>query len=134
MNERSLENHAVLLRFELDGRTFTEVVRRSEAMMVVASDPTRGYGRHSGFSHEVQNAAGDTLYRRIARGPTFPFREVSSPDGTMKKVTAPEGKRTVDSDTQMTATDPNGAGIVDITVIDPGGTSVMSAADQFTYV
>lgn len=96
MHERNLKNHAVLLRFEYDGRTFTEVDRRSEAMKVVASDPTLGYEGHSGFWYEVQNAAGDTLYRRITQDPTFPYREVSSPDGTMKKVSTPEGKRSVE--------------------------------------
>lgn len=41
---------------------------------------------------------------------------------------------TIDSDTRITATDPGGAGTADITVIGPGGSSVMSAADRFTYV
>lgn len=50
-------------------------------MKVVASDPTRGFEGRSGFWYEVQNAAGDTLYRRITQDPTFPYREVSSPHG-----------------------------------------------------
>ena len=81
MHERNLKNHAVLLRFDYDGHTFTEVGRRSEAMKVVASDPTRGFEGRSGFWYEVQNAAGDTLYRRITQDSTFPYREVSSPHG-----------------------------------------------------
>lgn len=96
MHERDLKSHAVLLQFEYDGRTFMEVDRRSEAMKVVASDPTRGYEGHSGFWYEVQNAAGDTLYRRITHDPTFPYREVSSPEGTMTRVSAPDGKRTIE--------------------------------------
>jgi hypothetical protein len=41
----------------------------------------------------------------------------------------------VNSATSITATSPaGGAGIVDITVTAPGGTSATSAADQFTYV
>jgi hypothetical protein len=41
---------------------------------------------------------------------------------------------TVNSATLITATSPAGsAGVVDITVITPGGTSATSAADQFTY-
>ncbi|MEO0061734.1 MAG: hypothetical protein RLZZ08_294 [Pseudomonadota bacterium] len=41
---------------------------------------------------------------------------------------------TVNSATQVTATAPAGTGTVDITVTAAGGTSVTSAADQFTYV
>ncbi|OSZ68452.1 hypothetical protein CAP40_07665 [Sphingomonas sp. IBVSS2] len=42
---------------------------------------------------------------------------------------------TIDSNTQITATSPAGsAGTVDITVTNPGGTSLTSAADRFTYV
>lgn len=40
---------------------------------------------------------------------------------------------TVDSDTQITATAPDGAGTVDVTVITPTGQSAVSGADQFTY-
>jgi hypothetical protein len=41
---------------------------------------------------------------------------------------------TIVSDTQITTTSPAGAaGIVDVTVTTPGGTSAASAADQFTY-
>ena len=41
---------------------------------------------------------------------------------------------TVNSDTQITITSPaQAAGIVDVTVTTPGGTSTTSAADQFTY-
>jgi hypothetical protein len=39
---------------------------------------------------------------------------------------------TVDSNTQITATSPPGAGTVDVTVSN-GGTSATSPADQFTY-
>ncbi|MGD0076731.1 MAG: IPT/TIG domain-containing protein, partial [Candidatus Binataceae bacterium] len=39
----------------------------------------------------------------------------------------------VNSATSITATSPAGSGTVDITVTTPGGTSVTSAADQFTY-
>lgn len=39
----------------------------------------------------------------------------------------------LDSDTQITATSPAGAGTVDVTVTIPAGTSATSAADQFTY-
>jgi hypothetical protein len=39
----------------------------------------------------------------------------------------------VDSPTQITATSPAGAGLVDITVTTPGGTSATAAADGFTY-
>jgi uncharacterized repeat protein (TIGR03803 family) len=42
---------------------------------------------------------------------------------------------TVTSDTQITAIDPAGTGVVDVTVTTPlGGTSANSAADLFTYV
>jgi IPT/TIG domain len=42
---------------------------------------------------------------------------------------------TVNSDSQITATSPTGAGVVDVTVTTPvGGTSGTSSADQFTYV
>ncbi|MGC7402303.1 IPT/TIG domain-containing protein [Pandoraea pneumonica] len=41
----------------------------------------------------------------------------------------------VDSDTQITATTPVGsAGIVDVRVTTPGGTSAIAAADKYTYV
>ena len=40
---------------------------------------------------------------------------------------------TVNSSTQITATDAAGSGTVAITVATPGGTSATSAADQFTY-
>ena len=40
---------------------------------------------------------------------------------------------TVDSDTQITATSPAGTGVVDVTVVTPGGTSATSSADQFNY-
>ncbi len=38
------------------------------------------------------------------------------------------------SSTQIVATAPVGSGTVDVTVITPGGTSAVSAADQFTYI
>ena len=41
---------------------------------------------------------------------------------------------TVDSQTQITAVSPAGSGTVDVRVTTPGGTSVTSNADQFTYV
>ncbi|MGO9971468.1 MAG: IPT/TIG domain-containing protein [Solirubrobacteraceae bacterium] len=41
---------------------------------------------------------------------------------------------TVDSDTQITANSPAGsAGVVDVTVVSPGGTSATHSADAFTY-
>jgi hypothetical protein len=40
----------------------------------------------------------------------------------------------VNSATQITATSPPGSGMVDVTVVTPGGTSPVSTADQFTYV
>ncbi len=40
---------------------------------------------------------------------------------------------TVNSATQITATDPAGTGAVDVTVTTAGGTSATSSADQFTY-
>ncbi len=40
---------------------------------------------------------------------------------------------TVDSDSQITATDPAGAGVVDVTVVTSQGTSATSSVDQFTY-
>ncbi len=40
---------------------------------------------------------------------------------------------TVVSDTQITAMSPAGAGLVDVTVVAPGGTSAKSTADQFGY-
>ena len=36
--------------------------------------------------------------------------------------------------TQIVVTSPSGTGTVDITVVDPGGTSAASSADQFSYV
>jgi IPT/TIG domain len=48
--------------------------------------------------------------------------------------TVPATGFTVNSDTSITATVPAGAvGIVDVTVTTPGGTSVVSAADQYIY-
>jgi len=44
------------------------------------------------------------------------------------------GSMAVDSDTQITATAPDGSGDVDVTVISQYGTSPMSAADVFSYV
>ncbi|HET6874934.1 MAG TPA: IPT/TIG domain-containing protein [Acidimicrobiales bacterium] len=41
---------------------------------------------------------------------------------------------TVNSDTAITATAPSGSGAVDVRVVNSGGTSATSAADQFTYV
>jgi hypothetical protein len=42
---------------------------------------------------------------------------------------------TVDSDTQITVPSPaHAAGLIDITVTTPGGTSATSSADQFTYI
>ena len=41
---------------------------------------------------------------------------------------------TVVNDTTITADSPAGTGVVNVTVITPGGTSAISAADQFTYV
>jgi hypothetical protein len=41
---------------------------------------------------------------------------------------------TVDSDMQITAVSPPGAGMVDVTVTTPGGTSAATPADQFTYL
>ena len=41
---------------------------------------------------------------------------------------------TVLSDTQITATSPAGAGVVDVIVVTAGGTSVTSSADQFSYL
>jgi GH24 family phage-related lysozyme (muramidase) len=40
---------------------------------------------------------------------------------------------TVDSDSQLSATVPDGSGTVDVVVITPSGQSAQSAADQFTY-
>ena len=40
---------------------------------------------------------------------------------------------TVDSDSQITAGSPPGAGIVDVTVTTPGGTSATSPADRYAY-
>jgi len=40
----------------------------------------------------------------------------------------------VNSATSISATSPAGTGLVDVTVITPGGTSATSAADHFTYV
>ncbi len=41
---------------------------------------------------------------------------------------------TVDSPTEISATTPAGAGTVDVTVTNPGGTSATSPSDQYTYV
>jgi hypothetical protein len=40
---------------------------------------------------------------------------------------------TVDNDGEIKATSPAGAGVVDVTVVTPGGTSAKSVADQFSY-
>ena len=40
---------------------------------------------------------------------------------------------TVNSDSQITAIDPAGSGVVNVTVVTPNGTSATSSADQFTY-
>ena len=42
-------------------------------------------------------------------------------------------KITADSGNQITVTSPPGKGTVDITVTTPGGTSVATVADRFTY-
>ena len=41
---------------------------------------------------------------------------------------------TVNSDVQITAISPPGAGVVDVTVTTSGGMSPVTAADRFTYV
>ena len=42
---------------------------------------------------------------------------------------------TIESATEITVTSPSGsAGIVDVTVVGPGGTSLLSSADQFAYL
>jgi hypothetical protein len=41
---------------------------------------------------------------------------------------------TVVSSTKITADSPSGSGVVDVTVITPGGTSATSSADDFTYI
>ncbi|AVF40216.1 autotransporter outer membrane beta-barrel domain-containing protein [Pandoraea apista] len=41
---------------------------------------------------------------------------------------------TVNSDTSITVQAPAGAGIVDVTVVSPGGTSAIVGADKFTYI
>ena len=41
---------------------------------------------------------------------------------------------TFDSDTEITAAAPAGTGVVDVTVVGPGGTSATSATDKFSYV
>ena len=48
--------------------------------------------------------------------------------------TVPASSVKLNSDTQITAVSPAGSGTVDVRVTTPGGTSVTSAADQFTYV
>ncbi len=40
---------------------------------------------------------------------------------------------TVDSDTQISVSSPQGTGVVDVTVVAPGGTSAATPASQFTY-
>jgi hypothetical protein len=40
---------------------------------------------------------------------------------------------TVDSDTQISVTSPAGTGVVDVTVVAPGGTSAATSASQFSY-
>lgn len=40
---------------------------------------------------------------------------------------------TINSDTQITATAPGGSGTVDVTVTTPGGTSAITASDQYVY-
>jgi len=47
---------------------------------------------------------------------------------------AAAGGFTIDSATQITATSPAGTGTVDVTVTNASGTSVTSAADQYTFV
>jgi hypothetical protein len=46
---------------------------------------------------------------------------------------SPATNVTVQSDTTITASSPPGVGTVDVTVISPGGTSAITAADRFTY-
>jgi predicted outer membrane repeat protein len=41
---------------------------------------------------------------------------------------------TINSDSQITATDPAGSGVVDVTVVTSVGTSAVSSADEFTYL
>ena len=48
--------------------------------------------------------------------------------------TTPAASFTVNNDNQMTAISPTGSGSADITVTTVGGTSAVSALDQFTYV
>ena len=40
---------------------------------------------------------------------------------------------TVDSDTQISVSSPQGTGVVNVTVVAPGGTSAVTPASQFTY-
>ena len=47
--------------------------------------------------------------------------------------TVPASSFKVDSNTQITAVSPAGSGTVDVRVTTPGGTSVTSSADRFTY-
>ena len=46
----------------------------------------------------------------------------------------PASNVTVNSDTAITALSPAGAGVVDVTVMNSGGTSRVSSSDRFTYV
>ena len=71
-------------------------------------------------------AAGGTSVTILGSGFTGP--------ATVDFGATPATNVTVNSTTSITATSPAGSGLVDVTVLTPGGTSATSAADQFSFV
>ena len=80
----------------------------------------------SGLSPTSGPASGTT--RVIITGTGF------SGAGSVLFGSTPASMYAINNDSSIAAIAPSGAGTVDITVTTPGGTSVMVAADQFTYL
>ena len=120
--------------------------------------PAAGYSGNDNFFYNLTNASGSSraqvLFKVNAVPPTITsISPTSGPTagGTSVTITGTgftgttgtagvtfgannATTYTVNSNTQITATAPAGTGTVDVRVTSPGGTSVTSAADQFTYV
>ena len=96
------------------------------AVLIVASGPASPSGLVvSSISPTSGPATGGTTV--TIRGSGF--------TGASKVLFGPTASNfTVNSDTQITVVSPAGSGTVHVTVITPGGTSVTSNADQFTYL
>lgn len=93
--------------------------------------PTFSYIDYSPAITDLSPSSGPT-----AGGDTVVITGTNFTDATAVSFgAAPAAAFTVDSSTQITATSPIGvAGIVDVTVVGPDGTSAASASSKFTFV